>query len=111
MDDLLGFLVGLADHVFADALGIDERRLHDLAVGTVVLGLFGKALVVALQLLDLPLQPVHLVGAGLELLLHAVQKPVDVLDPVTAEALFKLDRVYVLRCQHTDFLLSLLVYD
>ena len=107
MDDLLRLLVGLADDVFANALGVDEGGLHDLAVGAVVLRLFGEALIFALQLLDLLLQPVHLAGAGLELLFHAVQEPVHVLDPIAAEALFKLDRVYVLRCQHTDFLLSL----
>ena len=106
MDDLLGLLVGLPDDVFADPLRVDEGGLHDLAVGAIVLGLLGQALVLALQLLDLPLQPVRLGGAGLELLFHPVQEPVDVLDPVTAEALFKLDGVDILRCQHTDFLLS-----
>src|SRR5699024_2071031 len=62
VDDLLRLLVGLADDVFADPLGIDEGGLHDLTVGAVILGLLGQALVFALQLLNLLLQTLQLIG-------------------------------------------------
>ena len=104
MDDLLGLLVCFADHVFAHALGVDQRALEHITVSLKALQLALELLVLCGQISDLLAQLLCLRIVLLQLLLDLVQKTIHVLCTVAAEVFFKLYRADILRSQHSHFL-------